>query len=202
MAYTKTKSRVERKFFDIIAKEGVLSILSHYDFDFTLNECFIVNLTGDKTEQKKLALNNCVRFYLLNVLRHKDGRLRQPNSVIVELKILIARFKEHGIMFSLATDFWFKGSFSSYLRLVWNQEHHELDATFGNRPTPQHAMSEGYGQTVYAAVSSYSTGLLDTEELFVCQLFFAFLCGTQFLFRGSSVGEKGLLQRIPFSILL
>jgi hypothetical protein len=47
---------------------------------------------------------------------------------------------------------------------------------------------------LYAAVSSNSTGLLDLEELLVCQLFFAFLCGTQLLFRGAAVSEKPVLS--------
>jgi hypothetical protein len=86
IGYAKTKAGVERKFFDIIAKESVLLILSHYDFDF--GRVFYRQLNGDKTERKKLALNNCIRFYVLNVLHRKDGKLRQPNSFTVELKML------------------------------------------------------------------------------------------------------------------
>jgi hypothetical protein len=134
VGYAKTKAVVERKFFDIIAKESVLSILSHYDFDF--ERVFYRQLNGDKTERKKLTLNNCI-------LHRKDRKFRQPNSVTVELKMLFARFKEHVIMLLLSTDFWFKGSFSSYLQLVWNEKN-EQDAMFGNWPTRQNVMPEDY----------------------------------------------------------
>jgi hypothetical protein len=153
VAYTKTtKTGIESKFFDIIAKESVLLILSHYDFDF--ERAFYRQLNGDKTERKKRVLNDCVRFYVLNVLHRQDGELRQPNSVMTELKMLFARFKEHGIMFSLSTEFRFKGSFSSYLQLVWHKEH-EKDTTFGNGPTRQNAMPEDYDQSVCGCVFEF-----------------------------------------------
>jgi hypothetical protein len=86
VAYTNTKTGIERKFFHIIAKESVLSIFLHYDFDF--ERVFYRQLNGDKTERKKRVLNNCVRFYVLNVLHRQDGKLRQPNLVTTELKML------------------------------------------------------------------------------------------------------------------
>jgi len=158
-------------------------------YDATYDFQFYRIFQGEKSTAKRNAMNNIFGLWT-NLFYHRlDGKPYQPSGFMVTLHSLFGELARHGVRYSLAKDFNYRGGFMRELEQRWNK-HKLSDGTFAARPTKV-KMPEDYAKNIRAAVAD---GLLLPEsDVDDCQLLFACACGTMLGFRGNQV-TGGLLN--------
>jgi hypothetical protein len=102
---------------------------------------------------------------------------------MVTLHSLFGKLACHGVCYSLAKDFNYRGGFMRTLEQQWNKQK-IVDDTFAACPTKA-KMPEDYATNIRSALSQ---GLLDPKnDVTDCQLLFACACGTMLGFQGYQI---------------
>ena len=179
--YMKTKDGTEHHFFSVIGEEPLLAPLRNYDDEY--HRYFYRYIGGKRHPDKLKALDRALTYYTYKTCRRQDGNLKQPNTFMTSMRALFARFKERGIEYSASVDFKGKGTWASWLNTMWNDQH-STDPTFGDRPTKVGKFPADYVQIVRQKILQDKVLDVRGEDVEDLHLVFAFICGTQFLFRG------------------
>jgi len=138
--YEKNRNGVKARFFDTLEKFGgeMLRPLMLFAMDgFKKNRLFYIKLRGEKMQEKRFILNQCL---LLIALKWRNGRGAtknygkhlQPSTWETKLKYLFSVFRKKNIQYNYATDFNGDGEFHAVLAAQWGKER-SLDPTFASR---------------------------------------------------------------------
>ncbi len=96
----------------------------------------------------------------------------------------------HRILYSSTRDFNHTGGFSRWLNGIWQAEQ-KIHPRFGDRPTKT-KMPDGYVEIIRDAVLKGGALDISGDCLEDLQFLWAFVCGTQFRFRGVEVRRSDI----------
>jgi len=195
--YEKSRSGVENRFFDTIAKYGgdtLKPLVMFADDGFQKERVFYMKLRGDRSEVKRFILNKCLVKIALKWRNNNKrsqanfGKHLQPSTWNKLLKILFSNFHKKNINYHYANDFNGEGEFHSVLMAQWTKMQEE-DPTFASGTgTATFDMNADYKIREHfrsGKFNPFSTAL--TEEAYKDRLKYAiYVLGRYFLCRGRS----------------
>jgi hypothetical protein len=138
--YEKNRNGVKARFFDTLEKFGgeMLRPLMLFAMDgFKKNRLFYIKLRGEKMQEKRFILNQCLLLIALKWRNSRGatknyGKHLQPSTWETKLKYLFSVFRKKNIQYNYATDFNGDGEFHAVLAAQWGKER-SLDPTFASR---------------------------------------------------------------------